>query len=201
MVEQVQRWLGINDFAGVKKYGRSESKYSLVLRDGYMFEVGTAEHMLSQRQFEKAIYDNCRVRLPSMKEYIWRRVTDLLQRVAEEELMEDTGKNAQLEEWVEEYLGANLLRGEAVYKGALESREPFVHNGRVHLMATPLRRFVLLGCMEKVTDKELKVLLRQAGFVGKGVTVRVPGREKPVCRYYYSRPFSDDVVPIEREMK
>ncbi len=202
MLEQLRQWLKVGDLAGVKKYGRSDSRYFLILKDGHSFEVGTAETMLSAKRFATSVYDNCRVVVPGMKDWEWRRVAGLLQLIAEEDLMDGEGKQAQLEEWVEEYLGSNVIRDEATYNESLEMREPFVKDGWVYLMAAPLRRYIIMACMERITNKELKVMLKESGFKGGRVTARVKSTGgKVVCRYYYSRKIMMHQPPRTEEMK
>src|SRR5262249_698033 len=71
------RGLGV-PLKGVRKYGRVQGNYFLVLDNGDEVEVGNSEDLLTPRTVQSALTDGCGVVIPELKRADWRPVAQAL---------------------------------------------------------------------------------------------------------------------------
>lgn len=175
--------------ANVRKIGRKDATYDLILADGSVIEIGHADDVLNGKHIEAAIADATTIMM--LEPPKWRRIAQaifLAGGPGEETVLEKTDET---ETWVRYYLSSKAVH-EVNSQAADDLRgeeKVFSKNGCVYLAAEDLRKWIHITYGERYGLREMGMRLRRIGFKGGKdgrLDVKVDG--KTVTRRFWKSP-------------
>lgn len=165
----------------------------IIYSDDKKIELGGAGSLLDQGSFRKKMLDLANIVVPRRKTDVWDRIVQALVGTAETlDAGDEASQVTQLQYWVDDYLEVKMASSATREHGRelARARQPFRLDGRVHLSAPELVRWLFLHRAERVESRRLAVLLRAAGWTYKRETWR-DGKDT-FCRGLWRKPLGDD---------
>lgn len=148
----------------------------------------------SLRAVQDAIFANLDRVMSDYARARWRGLVQVIANCAEEDLFDDAQRAAEVWEWVRSYV-KERDKGESVasVRAAFLGDEPYVYDGRVSIHILHLRSYIVTAFHDIVPAAELRLRLRESGFTGGPVTMRIDDRV--VTRYRWTA----DAARLETE--
>ncbi len=173
----------------------ADARYSFVLADGNVLELGAAVELEDQRGIRATIYASIRRFPKSLKGPAWARLFEELGAVCEVVDNPESGRIGRFAALLYEYLSdktgavSSALRNEATWQNAVPTGDPFVRDGRLFVCVPNIEQYVRAVYARKTDVRELWSVLPEWGFANEAVQVRVGSRK--VARRYWSAPVDD----------
>lgn len=171
---------GLTGLLAIRQRGTENATYTLLFDTGEEIEVGDAGALLSQASLEKVLWPAGRA-LPTIKRADWKAVTVAM--LAIREVIEVQGERFvdMLAEWVEGY-AAHATRTDR--DGAIAARQPFIDDGRLHIFASGLAKYIRREFSEQVKEGELRLGLSELGYEWERLNYRKPDGGRSTSGYY-----------------
>lgn len=173
----------------------ADARYSFVLADGNVIELGAAVDLEDQRSVRGTIYAAIRRFPKSLKGPAWARMFEELGAVCEVVDNPESGRIGRFAALLYEYLSdktgavSSALRNEATWQNAVPTGDPFVRDGRLFVCVPNIEQYVRAVYARKTDVRELWSVLPEWGFSNEAVQVRVGQRK--VARRYWAAPVDD----------
>lgn len=145
----------------IVKYAGDPPTYVLELSTG-IITLGGVEAILTQRVFRAKVAAAVDVVIPKCSEGLWdKRAQAMLSAMTEESLGPEASPAGMAAAWVDEYVRANRPSEDA---GAALTGRPFMKDGLLHITLRSLAYWLRTAQGERVTQRDLALHLRMAGF-------------------------------------
>lgn len=172
---------GLTGLLAIRQRGTgADATYTLLFDTGEEIRVGDAGALLSQATLDKLLFPTGRA-LPTIKRADWKAVTVAM--LAIREIIEVQGERFEdaLAEWIEGY-AAHATRTDR--DGAIAARQPFIEDGRLHIFASGLAKYIRREYSEQVREPELRQGLAELGYVWAKLNYRKPDGSRSSSGYY-----------------
>jgi hypothetical protein len=133
-------------------------RYRLVMEDRSEVPLGGIEDLLRLERFRASFAVATSFIVPQLKQEKWYKVVQVLLTTAE--VNEEDSREEVALGWVEDYLERRLSNDR---DGACQAKDPFSHNGFVHVYATEFHAFLSKRGL-RIDLPDLKQHLKAAGF-------------------------------------
>jgi hypothetical protein len=183
-LEHIKKCLGIQPRKFIQ-YGTENATYHMVLEDGRDILIGSIENLLSPDKVAGRIAEATRILIAPMKRDAWRKLIEHILGMVE--VIEDLEgrRDTAIVDYVRRYIYSRTLYGENEYRDAVRDNDPFLYENKLHLHVASLGKYLRAETDEKITNAQLRGMLRLIGFKGGQLSVRT-SEEKTYCRYYWS---------------
>ena len=161
------------------------TRYRLVLDNGVEVPIGPPKTLLNPDEFREALMTTTRHVLPMVKRKDWLPAIQALLTIAVVTIAPDDTRQGQALEWLSRYLSERLTTDQ---EEAARRREPFEKDGHVHVYAGNFATFVNRSLGRRISDADVKQMLKAAGFTTKTVTFENEATGKNTSRSYYHAP-------------
>lgn len=162
-----------------------QARYRLIIEPGGKeVPIGPAGVLFNPDQFREAFGVVTGHVVMPVKRNEWLAALQALLNVRRVHVAEDDTPQGQVIEWLSRYLGERLLEDQTE---AARRREPFEKDGNVHVFASAFGTFVNRSLGRRISDADLKQMLKAAGFSTKTVSF-VTDDGKATSRSYYHAP-------------
>jgi hypothetical protein len=162
-----------------------QARYRLIIEPGGKeVPIGPAEVLSNPDRFRDAFMVVTGHVVMPVKRAEWLSALQALLNVRQVHVAEDDTPQGQVVEWLGRYLGERLITDQTE---AARRREPFEREGNVHVFASAFGTFVNRSLGRRISDADLKQMLKAAGFSTKAVSF-ITEDGKPTSRSYYWAP-------------
>ncbi len=144
------------------RYDTDPPHFVLVLDDGRTVTLGPIENLTSQTKFRNCVAAAAGVFPTKQKGDSWDiRVSFLLKNCDHDSAGGESTEKGQASEWIHAYL-SNVTIHQSRSDG-LETSQPWMEQDSIHIQATALRMWVAMHLQEKVSQRQLGLMLRALG--------------------------------------
>jgi len=180
--------LRVRDFY---QYGKETktTRYKLVLDNGEEILLGGPDELQNPDRVRSAFMSHTRFVMPSIKKAKWLDAIQALLKVAQVQVNEDDTLEGQVRDMLQRYVG-EAEHGPGRDEACTHSW-PFVEDDKVHVYAGSFGTFVTKNLGRRISDPDIKAMLRAAGFENRGINyhpVNGNGNGKRRMRNYYVAP-------------
>lgn len=166
--------IGVKVSAWVKN-GKANAIYTLVLEDGEQIRIGSAANVLNQSTFRTRVYDATGAMLQDVGKEKWNRICATLATIAVVIDNPERTDRGKIIGWLCDYLPVQVSYKDAEWTKAIESNSPFLRDGRWHVAAPSLIRWLRSEYGVNFTTEDVYDGLRLLGFECGPVSARVGG--------------------------
>lgn len=170
------------DITHITQRGRDQdARFTITLRDGRDIHIGTIDTLWSQAKLARALAVTTGTVIQPLKPAEWRTAIAALihHAVQVHETPDETGQ-AILRDWIAAYAAnaAETRDDSAILK------EPFTHDGHLHIYAQGLARYIRRESGDKVNLADLYATLADLGFHRAKINVRSSAGTRSSVSYY-----------------
>lgn len=170
------------DITRITQRGRDQdARFTFTLRDGRTIHIGTIDTLFSQAKLARALAVTTGTVIEPLKPAEWRQCIAALIHYAVEvhETPDETGQ-AILRDWIAAYAAnaAETRDDSAILK------EPFTHDGHIHIYAQGLARYIRRESGDKVNLSDLYATLADLGFTRTKINIKASAGARSSVSYY-----------------
>jgi len=178
-LEVISTMLGVK-ITGIKKIGRSDATWVLVLADRTEVAIQSTTHLNNHRRVMECIQEAAQFTIPLMKAKRWHGLVTMMVEVAEEQ---DVPSDLdQLRLWISDYIQESRCVGRDIgdeydedddeINTAFIMRSAFVRQGKLHLFTDELVKYLNIQKGVSLKHRDTTKGLRRLGFESERMTFR-----------------------------
>lgn len=161
ILKSISDMLGV-PVAGLIEYTSTPPTYRLLLESGDVF-LGGAEVFVNQNRFRTKVLEIAGVLPTQLKGGTWTNLVNLLMRVRErQDTGDDTTESGRFSDLMHAYLSRKRVTRDDMAH-AIETRSPFVHEGRICFFSTQFKQFIRDDANESIDRNTLAAWLTKEG--------------------------------------
>ncbi|NLK87808.1 MAG: hypothetical protein GX279_09990 [Clostridiaceae bacterium] len=174
---------------GIEKYLSEPAVYCLITSSGSI-NLGDVENLISQTKLRNKIAEATGKYLPRFKAERWDSIaTALLKICVPKQVGNDATDKGQVSNWLQKYLNDKPVLDNA--DEAAITRDPFCEAGITFIYLDDLQRWIRVVQLEKITAKQLSVMLSRIG--AESCTKNVKINNSWTTRYVWKLPNSFNI--------
>lgn len=162
-----------------------QARYRIIVEPGAVeVPIGAPSTLFNPDAFREAFGVVTGHVMPLVKKAAWLEALQALLNVRQVHIADDDTIRGQVVEWMGKYVGERMLPDPAE---AIRRREPFERDGSIFVFAASFHTFVTRSVGRRVSEADLKMMLKQSGFAPKPVSFRTESGSS-TSRSYYCAP-------------